>query len=74
MNLDCVPQADEQAADEVFSEEISNQSEVGESKETERMKVKQMIERQSHFFRYAFQSVHHVSFISCYNVLEMSAW
>ena len=29
----------EQAADEVFSEEISNQSEVGESKETERMKA-----------------------------------
>ena len=37
-------------------------------------RVKQMIERQSHFFRYALQSVHHVSFISCYNVLEMSAW
>ena len=36
--------------------------------------LKQMIERQSHFFRYALQSVHHVSFISCYNVLEMSAW
>ncbi len=29
----------EQAADEVFSEEISNQSEVGESKATERMKA-----------------------------------